>query len=90
MGDFYTIKEVYQRNIYCNITGVLYQIKDTDIANNFIVSKPLVPSDSGQSFPIDTNDDKEGSSEKPVVYLLKFTVFTPPQDVKSFYQRALS
>lgn len=43
LKDFYRIKEVFTRNLYCSVTGVLLELKDPDIISNYIVSKPLSP-----------------------------------------------
>ena len=44
LRDLYNLKEVYQRNMFCLITGVLLEIKDDDIASNYKISNPLKPS----------------------------------------------
>ena len=44
LRDLYKLKEVYQRNIFCSVTGVLLEIKDPDIAGNYKISSPLRPS----------------------------------------------
>ena len=84
MRDFYRVKEVFQRNLYCSITGVLLEIKDQDIVSNFKVSRPLRPSDGDNK---DVSD--EDVADKPCAFLLRFSTYAPPSTVTSFYQRAL-
>ena len=45
--------------MYCSITGVLLEVKDLDLASNFIVSKALSPTSlSAEAQPITRDNDK--------------------------------
>ena len=41
LRDFYTVREVFQRDKHCKVTGVLLEIKDPEIAANFLPSYKL-------------------------------------------------
>ena len=94
LRDFYRLKEVYQRNNFCKITGVHLEVKDIELAANFLVSNPLqAPSDSQASKPQPINaDDKDDGSQDVVsedntcAYLLCFSAFTGKS--RNFYQRS--
>ena len=52
LRDFYRLKEVYQRNNFCKITGVHLEVKDLELAANFLVSNTLqAPTDTLASKP---------------------------------------
>ena len=98
LKDFYKVLDVFQRNNFCNVTGMLLEVKDYDIASSFLLSHSLHPTNSskGASNAINADDKDDGESEKEdeassklCRYIIKFSVFQPPHGSKSVYQRAL-
>ena len=89
LRDLYHLKEVYTRNMYCSITGVLLEIRDADIAANYLVSNPLKPSTEPTSINETADEYPSADTESSCSQLLRFSKFTPPRDSKSFYQRAM-
>ena len=65
MLEFYRKKEVYQRNSYCNVTGVYLEVKDPDLASNFMLTRKLRPS-GDKPIPINSgagDNDKENDDD---------------------------
>ena len=99
LRDFYRVKDVFQRNSYCSVTGVLLELKSTEIQSSFMVSRKLRPSSESDGLSTAINDDKDNGQDKqeadedfqdqPCTYLIKFSVFSPPHQSHSIYQRAL-
>ena len=95
LRDFYRVKEVFQRNNFCNVTGVLLEVKDTDLASNYLVSNKLRPTNGGPPQPInsdeagDKGENDEEFEDKQCTYVLRLSAFTPPAHSHTFYQRAL-
>lgn len=73
------------------MTGVLLEMKDLDIASNFLVSRKLVPSTGEEATDVDADEDDQADDEfnqKQCTYLLKFVEQTAPGQSRDFYQRA--
>ena len=94
LKDFYKVLDVFQRNNFCNVTGMLLEVKDYDIASSFLLSHSLHPTNSskGASNAINADDKDDGESEKEdeassklCRYIIKFSVFQPPHGSKSVY-----
>jgi len=58
---FYKKKEVYQRNSYCSVTGVYLEVKDIDLASNFLITHKLRPT---AEYPNSINSDIVTEEEK--------------------------
>ena len=71
---------MYTRNPQCIVTGTLLEMKDLDIASNFLVSQRLRPSSGAKAESINTeaDPDDEEFDQKQCVYLLKFVEQTGP------------
>ena len=84
MRDFYRIKEVYTRNLFCSVTGVLLEIRDPELVSNYVVSKPLKPNKGPKLVSLNVSDDEGEDAatdgEEKGAYLLRFTQCTTPND----------
>lgn len=76
--------------MFCSITGVLLEVKDLDLASNFIVSKALSPtSPSAEAQSIDQDND-EDFDERQCAYLLRFNKIDQNTGRSQiFYQRSM-
>ena len=96
LRDFYRVKQVFQRNNFCQVTALFLEVKDVELASNFLVSRPLRPT---KGLAVGINEDggveQEAESgeeydERQCAYLMKLSVFEPPSKAKTIYQRALA
>ena len=72
--------------MYCSVTGVLLEIRDPDIAANYLVSNPLLPSMEPTIINEPAEEDMSAKGEENTCsFVLRFSKFTPPNESKSFY-----
>ena len=87
---------MYQRNQFCSVIGAYLEVKDIDVASNFIMTHKLRPAADGESpvrinanFGAEDKDIEDDFDSLPCATLLRFSSFKAPGTNNNFYQRAL-
>ena len=72
--------------MFCSVTGVLLEIRDPDIAGNYLISNQLQPSMEPTSINEPTKEPlSDEGDDSTCTFLLRFSQFSPPKELVSFY-----